>query len=465
MFALKSMVKALGRSSVRRLVGSTLGNRNQAVRRLAVEELEARLCLSNGPYLLTTSYGNDSVMRYDKLTGDPRPSNGNTGAFFVAQGSSPLSTPLDLLFTPDGYLLVDSAEDNDILRFDGQTGQYLSLLVPPNTPNLAGPTGMIFSPDGSSLFVASVANNRVLRFDYANGVASNPTTFISDPAINFPAALVFGPDGNLYVGSLNNSSVERYDGTTGDPLPADGQSGADFVPSGSGGLNRTGGVVFGPDGNLYVSSETSSEIMRYDGTTGDPLPANGQPGAVFVPQGTGLDKPAGIVFGPGTHGSGAHDKYDLYVVNINSNNIFRFNGSTGDAKGEFIPAGSGGLSAPRDVTFGNTDPSSLDYIHHPGHSAPAGDGSLQRLIQWAAVAQNDSLSPPSSISPSGTANLDALVAAGSLDPDSAFTALDPATLGLQDGTTYFTKPTEPAPSMTGQPEIQLTDSLLNQLPG
>jgi sugar lactone lactonase YvrE len=352
-------------------------------RPLFLEEFEARLCLSNGPYLLVTSYGNDSVMRYAKTTGNPLPSDGHTGATFVGEGESPLSTPLDILYTPDGYLLVDSAEDNDILRYDGQTGQYLSLLVPPSTPNLAGPTGMIFSPDGTALFVASVGNHEVLRFDYANGVASNPAVFISDPAINLPAALVFGPDGNLYVGSLNNSSVERYD-PTGAPLPAPGQTGADFVPSGSGGLNRTAGVVFGPDGNLYVSSETSSEVMRYDGTTGDPLPGDGQSGAVFIPQVNGLNQPAGMVFGPGSK-PGPHMPrgFDLYVVNIQSNNIVRFDGTTGNFVSEFIPDGSGGLSHPRDVTFGNTDPSSLDYIY-----PQRGGGTMAAEQQMALAAAN-----------------------------------------------------------------------------
>jgi sugar lactone lactonase YvrE len=356
-------------------------------------ELEARLCLSNGPYLLVTSYGNDSVTRYDELTGDPMPSAGHMDATFIGQHESPLSTPLDLLYTPDGDLLVDSAEDNDVLRYDGQTGQFLSLFVPSNTQGLQGPTGMIFSPDGNSFFLASVANHLILRFDYANGGVSNPTTFISDPAINFPAALVFGPDGNLYVGSLNNSSVERYDGTTGDPLPAPGQSGADFVPSGSGGLNRAAGVVFGPDGNLYVASETSNEIMRYDGTTGDPLPADGQPGAVFVPQDAGLQKPAGMIFGPGDTAVN-----DLYVVSIDTSNIFRFDGDTGDPKGEFIPAGSGGLSAPRDLTFGNTDPSTLDYVppstagrHHTAthlggvNVAPLVQVALSQPVTTAAI--------------------------------------------------------------------------------
>ena len=41
---------------------------------------------------------------------------------------------------------------------------------------------------------------------------SSPRTVADFPA---PSTLVFGPDGNLYVTSIDTSSVLRYDGTTG----------------------------------------------------------------------------------------------------------------------------------------------------------------------------------------------------------------------------------------------------------
>jgi hypothetical protein len=99
--------------------------------------------------------------------------------------------------------------------------------------------------------------------------------------------LVFGADGNLYVNSHLTNSVLRFDGNTGDPLPAPGQSGADFIPAGSGGLMQPSGLVFGADGNLYVGAHDPSAghgaVLRYDATSGAPLPASGQDGAFFVP--------------------------------------------------------------------------------------------------------------------------------------------------------------------------------------
>ncbi len=42
----------------------------------------------------------------------------------------------------------------------------------------------------------------------------------------------------------------------------------DFVSSGSGGLNFPMGMEFGSDGHLYVTSRNTDEVLRYNGTTG-----------------------------------------------------------------------------------------------------------------------------------------------------------------------------------------------------
>jgi hypothetical protein len=335
-------------------------------RPLILEEFEARLCLSKAlnPFAYVTSYANNSVMRYNEGSGTPAPARGQTGATFVQRGSGGLQTPLNAAVAPNGDFLADSGDANRVFRYDIKTGAYLDDFIQGSNGGLFFPTGFVFSADHHYFYIASDFNNEIIRFVYDGTHATNPTTFIADSALGSPAGLVFGPDGNIYVGSLDNSTVVRYDGNTGAPLPAPGQSGAIFVPSGSGGLFRPGGVAFGPDGNLYVTSQLTNQIMRYDGTTGAPLPGPGQPGAVFVPTAGGLSDPAGFVFGPGTDPADTSAR-DFYVISIHTSNVLRFDGQTGAFVDEYIADGSGGLNQPRDIVFGNTDPTTLDYVPNP----------------------------------------------------------------------------------------------------
>lgn len=65
-----------------------------------------------------------------------------------------------------------------------------------------------------------------------------------------------------------------------------------FVPSNSGGLLTPKGMVFGPDGNLYISSADTNQVLRFDGSTGAFL-------GVFVTAGSGgLSNPRSLLFGP-----------------------------------------------------------------------------------------------------------------------------------------------------------------------
>lgn len=64
----------------------------------------------------------------------------------------------------------------------------------------------------------------------------------------------FGPDGNLYVSSDDDEGIVRFNGETGAPMGL-------FVRSDE--LETVKGMEFGPDGRLYVLSLYTDSILRY----------------------------------------------------------------------------------------------------------------------------------------------------------------------------------------------------------
>jgi streptogramin lyase len=168
----------------------------------------------------------------------------------------------------------------------------------------------------ADLFVSSTDTGEVLRYNQVTGEFIDKYVSQGSGGLENPFAALLGPDGNLYVSDAgNNNSVMRYDGTTGAPLPAPGKSGAIFITPGDGGLQGPWGMIFGRDGNLYVASHFNDSVLRYSGTTGDFLDT-------FVPEGSGgLHLPRGMVFGPDGN---------LYVNRSMGPGWMRYDGTTGD---------------------------------------------------------------------------------------------------------------------------------------
>ena len=362
---------------------SPAGGRDRRTRRLAVEPLEDRLT-PNGGYLLVASADTNSVLRYDEATGRfvdtfvPKNSGGLTQPYGLVFG--PTDHNLYVSSGLFGGTVKGAGRPNAVLSYDGGTGSFLDAFADDN--RLTSPRGVVFGPDGN-LYVADgtgSGDGRVVEFNGATGAYIKPFVDIGgNGGLSHPQGLVFGPDGNgdgkpdLYVSSAATNSILLYDGTSGHCERA-------FVASGFGGLDHPGGLTFGPDGNLYVANIAlaggHTAILRFDGASGAPKPLPGNSGADFIAVGVGgLMTPTGVLFGPDGTGDGHQDLYVttcLFQGSLKAraatSTVLRFDGVTGSPAPSgnnngaiFVAAGSGGLDDPVLMTFTETNPTTLAY--------------------------------------------------------------------------------------------------------
>jgi hypothetical protein len=162
--------------------------------------------------------------------------------------------------------------------------------------------------------------------------------------------LGFGPDGNLYV----TVCIDYTTSCAGDILRFDGNTGAalgSFVRAGDPRPSYPYFLVFGPDGNLYVTDHDTNRVLRYDGTTGASM-------GVFASAG-GLDAPTGLAFfDPGI---GAADPDGDGIANSRDNCPLIANPDQVDADGDGLgdacdPCPTGGTDTDRDGSCDLVDP-------------------------------------------------------------------------------------------------------------
>lgn len=249
---------------------------------------------------------------------------------------------------PQGTFLVGNTRGNNVLRFDGNTGNFIGEFIPAGSVGLSNPDTVLFGPDGngdgkSDIYIASgdkpgnsgeATASAVLRYDGVTGeyidrfVADNPNTATDETGgLSRPYGLAFGPDDNFYVSSFLTDQILRYNSKTGQFI--------DVFASGNqqaGGLNGPNGLLFAPDGNLYVTTEGSvarngqadfsanfpSQVLRYNPQT--------RQSSIFAspdpsPRSQGFVSLLGMAIGPADG--------DLYVSDF-ANDIRRYNLKTGE---------------------------------------------------------------------------------------------------------------------------------------
>jgi N-acetylneuraminic acid mutarotase len=263
---------------------------------------------------------------------------------FVSAGSGGLSSPKDLTRGPDGNLYVATG-NNSVVRYDGSTGQLIGTFVAAGSGGLSGPYGLAFGPDGNLYVSNRATNNSILRFNGTTGAFIDSFVAGASDGLAGPDGVAFGADGNLYVVSNGTSSILRFQGPSGaspgSPLPAKGQTGANFVATGSGGLSNPADLVFGPDGYLYVSSQilpvgTSKQaVLKFNGTTGAFISTYVAPGA------GGLIDPRGLAF---------DQEGRLYVADVGISAVHRY-GNAGQYLDDPVVIGDPAVVSPVGLIF------------------------------------------------------------------------------------------------------------------
>lgn len=238
--------------------------RKMAARRPRFEELESRSLLAGDIDIsisdATATEGSSAMKILDR---------------FVESNSGGLRRPRTPLFGPDGNgdglqdLYVVSADTNEILRYDGETGVFLDTFVAARSGGLLNPGDIAFGPDGN-LYVSSLGFStntpvipgagKVLRFEGTTGAYLN--TIMT--GLSNPLGVTVDSDGTVYAASQDTDEIYRSRGGITSV----------FIAAGSGGLNQPRNAIIGPDvtgdgvGDLYVSSQSYDGVLRYNGRTG-----------------------------------------------------------------------------------------------------------------------------------------------------------------------------------------------------
>jgi hypothetical protein len=363
-------------------------------------ELAAGLALLAGASSPTRAATADSLYVGDASDNTIKRFDATTGAFqgALVKSSAGLHGPMGLVFNADrsGLFVADqnlnTATRSDILLFSATTGSLLQRVVSngdPNAPSVA--RGMVRS--GDLLFVANfssetrtskpVAQGSVLAYttsgefvrDLSGGAAAalrRLRSGVSSPNEFHPRGIVMGADGLLYVSNFphpNEAPNLRVGGQVlrFDPKALTFKDVFMTTVGGPGELNRPEGLVFGPDGRLYVTSASADPAPSdpTDTTISDTdkiLILNGRSGQRvdhidLDSVGTSLGDRAfaqallfglnGGLFVP-INGNGSHTgevrRYDLRTKNFDA----------------FVAARSA-LGVPFYLTFGNTNSATLAY--------------------------------------------------------------------------------------------------------
>ena len=232
----------------------------------------------------------------------------------------------------------------------------------------------------ADLLLGTAFDGGVLRVDETTGATLPGSVTPGSAGLAFTSGVTVGPDGNIYVSSRGTGEVLFYDGENGAPLPSPRPGGRDglfaTLATPTTPMSTPGPLRFGPDGNLYVSDFGGSAVWRFNGETGA---FSGYATNAFV------GPPAGLTFGPDG---------DLFVGDFGSASVIREDNGTPSF---FISSQSGGLLTPSSLLFlSDGDLLVADLF---GNQILRYDENGQNPSQFAVIPP---MNPPTQDNPTGS---------------------------------------------------------------
>lgn len=207
----------------------------------------------------------------------------------------------DLLYVGDNV-------SNSIQQYDATTGAFVGTLVAGGNAGLQGPRGMVVVGDNLLVVNQNVNtefNGEILRFHRQTGTPQSDLVASTNSNTPFAPRGLVVRDNVAYVADFEGSGtprIARFNATTGAFL-------GNLVPTGFAPEFRPRGLVFGPDGGLYVSvfsealfgtADPSGYILRIDTATGATriVARNDGDGQIEAGEAADLHNPEGLVFHP-----------------------------------------------------------------------------------------------------------------------------------------------------------------------
>lgn len=253
------------------------------------------------------------ILKYD--------ANGDNPQTFISQN---LNWPQDILFLEEkGEVLISNLGTNNIVRFDAETGDFLSVFA----SGIAGPTRMKIGPDGLLYVLQWSGNGFVKRYKLDGELVDDFTSTNVSQSIG----LVWDDQGHLYVSSYNGGFIRKFN--------QEGKDQGAFINSN---LSGPTNIEIDDDGNFLVFDWNNGVIQKFD--------SSGQFLETFI---QGVGNCEGIEYmnnGNILVGVGALSSVKMYT-------------KEGVFIEDFISSGSGGLMRPNALRFRNKETSRTDDEH------------------------------------------------------------------------------------------------------